>query len=77
MPLSPIERRVVDAVDPDAIIADLKALVGIPSVGGSVAEVAIQRWCAKRLAALGGQVDLWDLDLADLRAADGYPGEEV
>ena len=77
MPLSPIERRVVDAVDPDAIVADLKALVGIPSVGGSVAEVAIQRWCAKRLAALGGQVDLWDLDLADLRAADGYPGEEV
>jgi acetylornithine deacetylase len=77
MPLSPIERRVVDAVDPDAIVADLKALVGIPSVGGSVAEVAIQRWCAKRLAALGGQVDLWDLDLAHLRAADGYPGEEV
>ena len=77
MPLSPMERRVVDAVDPDAIVADLKALVGIPSVGGSIAEVAIQRWCAKRLAALGGAVDLWDLDLTDLRSADGYPGEEV
>ena len=77
MPLSPMERRVVDAVDPDAIVADLKALVGIPSVGGSIAEVAIQRWCAKRLAALGGAVDLWDLELTDLRSADGYPGEEV
>jgi acetylornithine deacetylase len=77
MPLSPMERRVVDAVDPAAIVADLKALVGIPSVGGSIAEVAIQRWCAKRLAELGGAVDLWDLDLADLRSADGYPGEEV
>jgi acetylornithine deacetylase len=77
MPLSPIERRVVDAVDPDAIVADLRSLVGIPSVGGSIAEVAVQRWCAKRLAALGGAVDLWDLDLADLRSDDGYPGEEV
>jgi acetylornithine deacetylase len=77
VPLSSLERRVVDAVDPDAIVGDLRALVAIPSVGGSIAEIAVQRWCAKRLAALGGDVDLWDLDLVELRAADGYPGEEV
>jgi acetylornithine deacetylase len=77
MPLSTIEQRVVDAVDPDLIVADLAALVAIPSVGGSIAEVAVQRWCARRLAALGGEVDLWELDLPVLRAADDYPGEEV
>jgi acetylornithine deacetylase len=77
VPLSPLERRVVDAVDPDAIVADLTSLVGIPSVGGSIAEVAVQRWCARRLTELGGDVDQWDLDLPALRAAAGYPGEEV
>lgn len=77
MPLSAIERRVVEAVDPEAIVADLTALVGLPSVGGSAAEVAVQRWCAKRLGAVGGDVDVWKLDLPKLRAAAGYPGEEV
>jgi acetylornithine deacetylase len=75
--LSSLERRLVDAVDPEAIVADLTALVAIPSVGGSAAEVAIQRWCAKRLATLSGDVDLWKFDLPKLQAADSYPGEEV
>jgi acetylornithine deacetylase len=51
--------------------------VAIPSVGGSAAEVAVQRWCAKRLAALGGEVDVWKFDLPKLQATVGYPGEEV
>jgi acetylornithine deacetylase len=77
VPLSVLEKFVIDAIDPDAIVADLTSLVAIPSVGGSTAEVVVQRWCAERLASLGGDVDLWKLDLPELRAADGYPGEEV
>ena len=77
MTLSPTERRVVEAVDTEAIVADLAPLVAMPSVGGSAGEVAIQRWCADRLAALGAEVDLWTLDLPALRESPGYPGEEV
>ena len=77
VPLNSLEQRVVDAIDPDAVVRDLASLVAIPSVGGSAAEVAVQRWCARRLTELGGRVDVWDLDLQALRAADGYPGEEV
>lgn len=77
MTLSPTERRVVEAVDADAIVADLATMVAIPSIGGSAGEVAVQRWCGNRLAALGAEVDLWTLDLPALRESPGYPGEEV
>jgi acetylornithine deacetylase len=75
--LSPLERRVVEAIDADAIVADLASLVAIPSVGGSAGELAVQRWCADKLTTFGADVDLWDLDLPALRESAGYPGEEV
>jgi acetylornithine deacetylase len=77
MPLHPTERQVIAAVDSEGIVADLAALVAIPSVGGSAGESAIQQWCADRLADLGADVDHWPLDLAALRRAPGYPGEEA
>jgi acetylornithine deacetylase len=77
MALTAVEQNVVDAVDPDAIMGDLAALVSIPSVGGSAGEVAVQEWSAERLAELGATVDHWKLDLAELRSTAGYPGEEV
>jgi acetylornithine deacetylase len=77
MSLTVTEQHVVDAVDADGVVADLAALVAIPSVGGSAGEVAIQRWCAERLAELGAWVDHWAIDLAAVRASAGYPGEEV
>jgi acetylornithine deacetylase len=77
MALTAVEENVVDAVDPDAIMGDLAALVSIPSVGGSAGEVAVQEWSAERLAELGATVDHWKLDLAELRSTAGYPGEEV
>jgi acetylornithine deacetylase len=64
-------------IDVDLIRRDLAQLVTIPSTGGSDAEVAVQRWCAAALTGLGMDVDQWRLDLDALRAADGYPGEEV
>lgn len=75
--LSADERRVLDMVDDEAILADLAALVGIPSVGGSAGEVEAQQWCADRLRVLGLQVDEWELDLPELSADPDFPGAEV
>ncbi len=77
MTLTAVEQAVVDAIDADGIVADLAALVAIPSVGGSAGEVDVQQWCAERLTDLGAGVDHWKLDLAELRDLPGYPGEEV
>ena len=44
----------------------LGALVRIPSVGGSDAEIEVQETCARWLADLDAEVDRWDLDLEGL-----------
>jgi acetylornithine deacetylase len=77
MTLSGAELRVAEAVDAEAIVADVAALVAIPSMGGTPAEAAVQGWCADRLAELGAAVDHWPIDLPGLRASPDYPGEEV
>ena len=64
-------------IDVDLIRRDLAQIVNIPSIGGSDAEIAVQRWCAATLTGLGLEVDQWRLDLDELRVSDGYPGEEV
>jgi acetylornithine deacetylase len=75
--LSAPEQAVLDAVDEQGLLRDLAALVAIPSVGGTEAEVAAQDWCAGRLAELGLSVDVWDVDVAAERAVPGFPGMEV
>lgn len=75
--LTPVETAAVDAVDADGLVADLRTVVAVPSTGGSRAECDVQAWAAARLAELSADVDHWRLDLPALRAADGYPGEEV
>ncbi|WP_394846308.1 ArgE/DapE family deacylase [Pendulispora brunnea] len=77
MDLSALERRVVDAVDANELMADLEALVAIPSTGGSDAEHDVQAWCARRLAQLGANVDHWRMDLEELVARPDFPGQEV
>ena len=64
-------------IDVDLVRRDLAQLVSYASVGGSESEVAVQRWCAATLQGLGLDVDLWRLDLDELRADPDYPGEEV
>ncbi|MRJ75783.1 ArgE/DapE family deacylase [Aeromicrobium sp. SMF47] len=64
-------------IDVDLIRRDLAQLVNIPSIGGSDAEIAAQRWCAAHLTGMGLEVDQWRLDLEQLRSAPDYPGEEV
>jgi acetylornithine deacetylase len=71
------ERRLLDAIDTDALVADLAELVAFAPVGGSGGEVAVQRWCAARLRDLGLQVNEWDIDLAAEAAHPDFPGMEV
>ena len=69
--------RVDPLIDVDLVRRDLAQLVSYASVGGSESEVAVQRWCAATMQGLGLDVDLWRLDLDELRADPDYPGEEV
>lgn len=64
-------------VDEKEILADLEALVRIPSVDGTAAEHEVQQWCAARLATLGLTVDHWPIDVATLRTDPEFPGMEV
>ena len=71
-----LEARALDALDPDALLADAAALVRIPSVTGD------ERAVMERFAALARERGLHDAtltehDLAALRADPGHPGEEA
>lgn len=66
---------IIDSVDTDALLADLVALVGCPSVGG--AEERALRLVAAIADRLGLAARVHTEDLAALRRAEGYPGEEV
>jgi acetylornithine deacetylase len=74
-PLSADERRVVDAVDPNAAASELADLVRIPSITGS--EEAVQSEVASRLSAAGMRVETVEADLASIRADPAWPGEET
>lgn len=74
---SDLERRALDAVDVDGVLAGLRELVAIPSVGGTTAEQDAQRWCADRLAGLGHRVDHWRIDVAELLDDPEFPGREA
>jgi acetylornithine deacetylase len=77
VPLTDLERRVLDAVDDAQVAADLTELVAIPSVDGSAEETGVQGWCAERLGALDLDVDHWLSDVRDLADDPAYPGMEV
>src|SRR5512136_2361988 len=62
-------------IDRNRLTETLSALVRLRSVTG--AENAAQEWVAKRLTELGGDVDVWRVDPAELKAQAGYPGARV
>jgi len=71
--LSTAERTVIDAVDDAWTLGLLADLVAIPSVGG--AESPAQHRVAAELEALDMEVDVWDIDLADLATDPDYSAE--
>ncbi|MDX6280226.1 MAG: acetylornithine deacetylase [Kribbellaceae bacterium] len=75
--LSEVERDVLAAVDDARIVADLRELVRIPSVDGTVVENEIQGWVAARLRGLGMDVDHWQFDLPAITGDPDFPGWEV
>ncbi len=64
-------------VSRERIVADLASLVAIPSIGGSKAEVDIQRGLAETWRVEGWQVEEWSIDLAHLTRRPDFPGMEV
>lgn len=72
-----VEARVLDAIDEAETVGLLADLVRVPSVTGSDAESDLQDRCARMLAEWGLDVDMWKLDLDDLRAREGFPGTEA
>lgn len=62
-------------IDRDRLIADLRALVRIPSITGS--EEAVAAWSADALAELGLSVEVVRPDPAAIRTDPAWPGEEM
>jgi acetylornithine deacetylase len=71
--------RLLDHLDGHAadMVADLAALVRLPSVSGTAEENTIQDVLGTRLAGDGLDVDAWPIPLAETLAAADFPGVEV
>ncbi len=63
------------AIDRERLVADLAALVRIPSVTGS--EEAVAAWAADALTEIGFAVELVEPDLDAIRADPAWPGAEM
>ena len=62
--LSAVERRTLDALDLDALVAFLRELIAIPSLDGveSPAQRAVGAWMERA----GFATDIWQIDLREL-----------
>ncbi len=67
--------RLAPHIDRKHLTETLSALVRLRSVTG--AENAAQEWMATALTELGGNVDVWRVEPAELTAKAGYPGARV
>ncbi|MGH7539499.1 MAG: acetylornithine deacetylase, partial [Gemmatimonadota bacterium] len=70
---APLERRVLEAVDVDGLLACVDELVAIPSTAGD--ESPAQEAVAARMERLGLEVDAWSLDLDALRRHPAYTAD--
>lgn len=71
--LSRLERRVVGAVDGEGLVAAVRELVAIPSWDGN--ETPAQELMARWMEDVGLDVDLWEIDLAELGRHPAYCAE--
>ncbi|MFI6295674.1 ArgE/DapE family deacylase [Nonomuraea sp. NPDC050790] len=72
-----VEARVLDAIDDADTVNLLAEAVRIPSVTGTDAESDLQHRFARLLTEADLDVDVWKLDLDDLRSREGFPGAEA
>lgn len=75
--LTDAERRALDALDSPALHASLLDLLAVPSITGSAAESELLHALAGQAERLDLDVDLWQPDLAELRADPEFPGTEA
>lgn len=75
--LTRVETRVLEAIDEQALVDELVALIRVPSVTGTDAESDLQQRHARELADLGFAVDHWQLDLDRLADHPDHPGTEA
>ena len=75
--LTAADLAILDAIDEQALVDDLVGLLQIPSVTGTAAESELQHRQAVALAALGFDVDTWQLDLGVLAVHPDFPGTEA
>jgi len=71
--LRPEERRALEAVDVDGLVARLRELIAIDSSAGR--ETPAQEWMAAFMDDSGLAVDRWELDLPALRQDPSYSEE--
>ncbi len=72
--------RVTDAlaaVRAEDLVAELRALLAVPSVTGSAAESEAQHHVERRLRVVGMDTDLWGIDVAATAADPQFPGMEA
>ncbi len=67
----------LDALDEAELVATLVELVRVPSVTGTDAEADLQHTVARWFEEAGLEVDLWPLDLDELRSDPQFPGTEA
>ncbi|MBM7862438.1 ArgE/DapE family deacylase [Lentzea nigeriaca] len=77
MTMNDVEAAALAAVDSAAIGRLLLELLEVPSVTGSAAESELQHVLAGHLERLDLDVDLWSMNLPELRAHDDFPGGEA
>jgi len=77
MNFTPAELRVLNSLDEQALVDDVRGLIRVPSITGSAAESEAQHQQAAALSALGMEVDLWSIDVAAMRAHPDFPGDET
>ncbi|MDX1520591.1 MAG: ArgE/DapE family deacylase [Anaerolineae bacterium] len=72
-PLSATEERVLAALDIDGMLEYLCDLVAVPSLSGE--ETAAQEHVAAQMARCGLELDVWELDFAELSRHPSYSAE--
>jgi len=71
--LSIVESDILNAIDQGVLLQDLQALIAFPSLGGT--ETPVQEWMSARLAAIGLEVDTWEIDFNELRTHPAFSME--
>ncbi|MDP1568614.1 MAG: ArgE/DapE family deacylase [Vicinamibacterales bacterium] len=73
--MTDLERRVLAALDPEALVDTLCRFVAVRSLNGTPGEDDAQRFFAGEMRAIGLDVDTWPLDMPSLRRHPAYTAE--